>query len=185
MRRLIVICALIPLVPGITFGTTIVVNETMPDPYVINHGDSLTLPIDLSWDTRDMFNPDSWGAWYIDYAEWSISLWAGGVEILYGQRVPFYSPSLFGQQSIETTLSYDTLVQKLNLSPAQTYEGELELGVIANIGIRVKYDALDPWNTIHIPGSFYDTISTLQIVPEPATVLLLGIGGLLIRKRRV
>ncbi|GAI39887.1 unnamed protein product, partial [marine sediment metagenome] len=35
-----------------------------------------------------------------------------------------------------------------------------------------------------MPGDgFYDTYSNIVLVPEPATILLLGLGGLFLRKR--
>jgi hypothetical protein len=76
-----------------------------------------------------------------------------------------------GAEMIPSTVSYDYLTNQLGLSPG-TY----------TISAYMEHVMTDGEYEILVPG--YDK-TTITIIPEPASLFLLALGGLLLRKRNV
>jgi len=168
------ICVAIALIGSSAFALPFPPTDPGPYPqgYVGAGGDYEVVPSGIvNFNGGTIFPEFSLSPPWLDYEYirgWSIDYIGVGTESSYHPG-PYNGSPVF-----ELDLSYDHLVYDLELAPGLH---------TVRLWAEVRgYQELPPTNGIWMWGTS-DTAS-LNIIPEPATLLLLGFGGLAVMRRR-
>lgn len=190
MKKLIIIISIVMMLADFAFGTMVVNTD---GPYLLSPGSKLTVRTKVYWDVQFPSN------WQINNFSYTTAI---AYYILPFPNYPSWSGIKYkrGKETrIKDKFSYDFLLQLAEIdladpTQAASWFSVHDLGVEAMVEWSVETDYGSNgqyWN--NESGTFIeDTMTTLEIVPgltnitivpEPAAILLLGFGAVILRRK--